>query len=79
MSEKLVGKNVKQTVLGNVITIDTNDNGVQLNSVGYLLLNRITTAQRDALTAVSGMLIYNTTTSKLNVYTGAAWESVTSA
>ncbi len=41
-----------------------------------------TTAQRDALTdaqAESIRLIYNTTTNKLNVYNGTAWEVVTSA
>lgn len=39
---------------------------------------KMTTTQRDALTAVAGMVIYNTTTSKLNIYT-SAWEAVTSA
>jgi hypothetical protein len=40
---------------------------------------RMTTAQRDAISSPSqGMVIYNTTTAKLNVYT-TAWEAVTSA
>lgn len=39
---------------------------------------RMTTTQRDALTPLAGMVIFNTTTSKLNVYT-SAWEAVTSA
>lgn len=43
------------------------------------ILPRMTTAQRDALTAVAGEMIYNTTTNKLNFYNGAAWEAVTSA
>lgn len=43
-----------------------------------LLLPRMTTTQRDAITAVAGLLIYNTTTAKLNIYT-TAWEAVTSA
>lgn len=39
-----------------------------------------TTTQRDALVApTTGMMIRNTTTSKLNWYTGAAWEAITSA
>ena len=43
-------------------------------------IRRLTTAQRDALEAVGeGMTIYNLTTHKLNVYTGSAWEEVTSA
>lgn len=41
---------------------------------------KYTTTQRDALVGMtSGMTIFNTTTSKLNFYTGAAWEAVTSA
>lgn len=40
---------------------------------------RMTTTQRDALTAVTGMVVYNTTTNKLNFYAAAAWEAVTSA
>jgi hypothetical protein len=38
---------------------------------------RVTTTQRDAMTGVAGLLVYNTTTGKLNVYT-TAWEAVTS-
>lgn len=39
---------------------------------------RMTTTQRDALTGVAGMVIFNTTTNKLNVFT-TGWEAVTSA
>ena len=39
---------------------------------------KLTTTQRNALTPVAGMTIYNTTTDKLNVYT-TGWEVVTSA
>lgn len=38
------------------------------NTVRAFLVQRMTTTQRDALTAVDGMIIYNTTTSKLQVY-----------
>jgi len=45
-----------------------------------LRLNVLTTAQRDAISSpAEGLLIFNTTTNKLNFYTGAAWEAVTSA
>jgi hypothetical protein len=43
---------------------------------------KLTTAQRDALTGTdlfTGLLIYNTTTNKLNVRVAAAWEVLTSA
>jgi copper(I)-binding protein len=36
----------------------------------------LTTAQRDALTAVEGMVVYNTTTNVLNFYNGSAWGAV---
>lgn len=40
----------------------------------------MTTTQRDAISGpATGSVIYNTTTNKLNLYTGAAWEAVTSA
>lgn len=40
----------------------------------------MTTTQRDAISSPKeGSLIFNTTTNKLNFYTGAAWEAVTSA
>ena len=43
-------------------------------------LPRATTVQRDAMDGVAGLLIYNTTTNKLNICTGAGtWEAVTSA
>jgi len=41
---------------------------------------RMTTTQRDAITSVpAALMIYNTTTNKLNFYNGSAWEAVTSA
>jgi len=41
---------------------------------------RMTTAQRDAIpTPPAGLIIYNTDTNKLNLFTGTVWEQVTSA
>lgn len=43
-----------------------------------LLLPRMTTTQRDAISSpAAGLIIYNTTTGKINVYT-TTWEAVTS-
>ena len=40
----------------------------------------MTTIQRDSLENVAeGTVVYNLTTHKLNVYTGSAWEVVTSS
>jgi len=44
----------------------------------YLRLPSLTTVQRDALTAVAGMLIYNSTTSQIERYQGSAWDGVAS-
>ena len=43
-------------------------------------LPELTTIERDAVTTPNGgVIIYNTTTKKLNFYNGSAWEAVTSA
>ncbi len=42
-----------------------------------MLLPRMTTAQRNAIgTPVPGLMIYNTTTSSFNFYTGSTWTSI---
>jgi len=48
--------------------------GLEINSTTKALLNaRMTTTERNALTAVNGMQIYNSTTDKLQVYAAGAW------
>ena len=46
------------------------------STVGALLLTRLTTTQRDALTPVNGMLVYNSTLDKLQGYEAGAWVSL---
>ena len=46
------------------------------STTGALLLPRMTTTQRDALTAVNGMLIYNSTLNKFQGYENGAWASL---
>lgn len=46
---------------------------------GALLIPRMTSTQRDALTASDGMEIYNTTTSEWNYYNSGAWNTSTSS
>ena len=45
-------------------------------TTGALLLNRLTTTQRDALTPTNGMIIYNTTTGKFQGYESGAWSNL---
>ena len=40
---------------------------------GPAQLKSYTTTQRDALTAVAGQMIYNSTTSKIQAYAGSSW------
>jgi hypothetical protein len=50
------------------------------SGAGTFLLPQFSNSTRPtAATVLKGMLIYNTTTNKLQVCTGAAWEAVTSA
>jgi len=58
------------------------DNGVPTppNFPQGLVGGAFTTTERDNISGpVAGVMIYNTTTNKLNFYNGSAWEAVTSA
>jgi hypothetical protein len=48
-------------------------------SLPGLAAKNMTTGQRDAMVSpAAGLIIFNTTTAKLNVYTGYAWQAITS-
>jgi len=53
--------------------IDLGSANVKINLLGIPMLPSYTTAQRDALTAVNGMIIYNSTTNAINGYENGAW------
>ena len=42
----------------------------------FMLPPKLSTAERVGLTTIAGAVIYNTTTNKLQVYTGTAWEDL---
>ncbi len=60
---------------GNVGIGTTNPQGALdvSSTTGAFIVPRMTTAQRDALTAVNGMIIYNTTTNQFNFRENGAW------
>jgi len=61
-------------------TLETNSigkyNGNNVSVDDALRLKNYTTTQRDALTSVAGDTIYNTTTSKVQVYNGSSWDDL---
>ncbi len=46
---------------------------VMMGTTGYVKFHTLTSTQRDALTPEQGMVIFNTTATKLQVYNGLAW------
>lgn len=42
----------------------------------FFILPRLTDLQRDALSGLAGMLIYNTDNNKLNYHNGTGWKAV---
>lgn len=62
-----------------VVDVDTDIQSiVRAINLGFRPMN-LTSTERDALTDLFlGKIIYNTTTNKLNVYTGS-WEEITSS
>lgn len=67
----------KNVIVGSSPTPTNASVGMEINSTTKaLLLSRMTTAERDALTAVDGMILYNTTLGKVQVREGGAWVSV---
>lgn len=66
--------------IGSAVAPDTKAILDLVSTTKGLLLPRMTTTQRDAITSPpAGLTIYNTTTNKMNVRAAAAWEAVTSA
>ena len=57
----------------NVNTIEK-QSGNNISIDNSLNLKSYTTTQRNALTSAAGDMIYNTTVSKAQVYTGSAWK-----
>ena len=77
MSVLQIGVGVTQFNNGSVNFADA---GGDLIAKRYMVPPKVTTTQRNNFTGlVSGAMIYNTSTNKLQVYNGSAWETVTSS
>jgi hypothetical protein len=60
---------------GDVLSIDSANN---IKAATCLIVPSYTTTQKNALTPLAGMVILDTTLSKVCIYTGSAWQTVTS-
>mgnify|MGYP001229314078 CR=1 FL=1 len=57
--------------------IELNAGGAVIIGSSQLRIKSFTTAERDALTAATGDIIYNSTLSKMQLRMGSAWKSIT--
>ena len=65
------------TSMGIGVTTVTASTAFEISSTTRAaLLSRMTTTQRDALTAINGMVIYNSTTTTLEGYTNGSWSDL---
>lgn len=68
------------TLTAGTETIPVMQGGALVSASVAQLIPRVTTTVRDAISSPpEGLLIYNTSTHKLNIRTASAWEAVTSA
>ena len=74
---KMHGGNNARTVLyhGGDERLVTTSSGVTVSG-GQVIYTPITQTERDALTAVAGSVIYNSTTNKLQCYDGTSWNNL---
>ena len=66
----IIGANTPAAITGTAIS------GTSITvtgTAGVMKLNTLTTTQRNALTPAVGMIVYNSTTSKIEAYAGSAW------
>ena len=66
----VIGGNTPAAITGTAIS---GTSVTVTGTAGAVTLPTLTTTQRNALSAVNGMLVYNSTTSKIEAYAGGAW------
>jgi hypothetical protein len=65
---------LSDSIISNDITSATVHGGLTITSTNYgLVLPRMTTTQRNSLSPINGMMIYNTSTDHINMYAGGTW------
>lgn len=69
--------NAGRLIVGGSTSASGSSAGIELQSTTTaLLLSRMTTTQRDAMTPINGMIIYNTTTNTIQGYQNSAWSNL---
>ena len=71
-TEVSIGASIKQA------SVDFSNAGIGSNTA-FMVPPKISQVERVGLATVTGAFIYNTTSNKLQVYTGSSWETITSA
>ena len=66
----VIGGNTPAAITGTAIS---GSSVTVTGTAGTVQLPTLTTTQRNALSAANGMLVYNSTTSKIEAYAGGAW------
>ena len=66
----VIGANTPAAITGTAIS---GTSVTVTGTAGTVQLPTLTTTQRNALSAANGMLVYNSTTSKIEAYAGGAW------
>jgi hypothetical protein len=60
-------------VLGPTAVPSNTDVAIEINSTKAMIPGRLTTTQKNALTPVAGMVVYDSTLNQLSYYNGSAW------
>ena len=66
----IIGANTPAAITGTAIS---GTSMAVTGTAGAMTLNTVTTTQRNALSAANGMVLYNSTDSKIQAYAGGAW------
>jgi len=71
-----IGNGIDEGLESDALVVLKNGKITCPSTTGSFTPNVLTTAERDALTATAGMLIYNSTTDKLQCYDGTIWNDL---
>lgn len=63
--------------IGTTTVGNNSSTALEISGTRAVLFPRLSTAQRDVLTGAEGMVLYNTSTSQIQVYQSAAWRNMT--